>query len=325
MSNTKVFQLAALFAVLAAGSAHAHATFTSPTVTAESYAVIELQIPHGCDGKATNEVHLKLPEGFVFAKPQPKAGWELEIIRGEYEKSYDDHGTAVNAGPVEIRWKGGELPDEFYDTFVVRGKVSGVAADEKLAFPTTQFCGSDATVAWTDIADEGVDPHSLESPAPVLTVAAKATAKHGSHGSHGSEPQAAASVMAGDLQLEDAFTKAMLPGQPVGGGFVTVHNGGSQDDRLVKATSPVADRVELHEMAMQGDVMKMRKLDTGIVVPAGGAVELKPGGLHLMFMDVKTPFKEGDSVPVTLTFETAGDVEIMLPVRSASPAGHDHH
>src|SRR3546814_19094022 len=79
----------------------------------------------------------------------------------------------------------------------------------------------------------------------------------------------------------------MLPGQPVGGGFVTIRNGGSEDDVLVSISSPAAQVVELHEMAMEGEVMKMRKLEAGIPVPAGQAVELKPGGLHMMFMQVK--------------------------------------
>lgn len=319
MNTMNTIQLSALAVIAAAGNAHAHATFTKSTVTAESYAVMELQVPHGCDGKATNEVRIQLPEGFVFAKPQPKPDWELEIIQGEYKKTYDDHGTDVSAGPVEIRWKGGELPDAYYDTFVVRGKISGIEPGTKLAFPATQVCGSDATVAWTEVAAPGADAHALKSPAPVVTVVEKQAA------GHGSAAAAAAPVKFGNLELDGAFTKAMLPGQPVGGGFVTIRNTGSEDDMLVSASSSIAAGVELHEMAMQGDVMKMRKLDSGIPVAAGATVELKPGGLHMMFMQVKTPFKEGDSVPVTLTFEKAGTVDIVLPVQAAGPAGHKHH
>lgn len=317
MKTMKTIQLSALALIAAAGSAHAHATFTKPTVTAESYAVMELQLPHGCDGKATNEVRVQLPEGFVFAKPQPKPGWELEVIKGEYKKTYDDHGTDVSAGPVEIRWKGGELLDEYYDTFVVRGKISGVEPGAKLAFPATQLCGSDATVAWTEVAAPGADAHALKSPAPVVTVVEK-------HGDAHAHAVAFKPVKLGSLDIEGAFTKAMLPGQPVAGGFVTIHNAGGEDDMLVSVSSPAAAAVELHEMAMQGEVMKMRKLETGVPVAAGASVELKPGGLHMMFMQVKTPFKEGDSVPVTLTFEKAGSVEIAVPVRAAGPAGHKH-
>jgi len=128
----------------------------------------------------------------------------------------------------------------------------------------------------------------------------------------------------GDLEITSAFTKAMLPGQPVGGGYLTIKNGGKSDDMLVSVSSPAAGTVEMHEMAMQGQVMKMRKLDTGIAIPAGKTVELTPGGLHLMFMKVKEPFKQGSQVPVTLTFEKAGKVDITLPVEAAGPGGHEH-
>ncbi|ATN34561.1 hypothetical protein ACO34A_12190 [Rhizobium sp. ACO-34A] len=325
----------AAIASLNAGGAFAHASFANEPVRPESYFVAVLQIPHGCDGKATNEVQVTLPEGFVFAKPQPKAGWELEVIKGDYQKPYDDHGKKVTSGPVEIRWKGGDLPDDFYDTFVIRGKVSGVEAGGNLAFKTIQLCGTDGKVAWDEIAAPGVDPHSLKSPAPVIKIAGGDDAMPGmaghdmqghdmqGHGAmHGSDAGAApATAMeaakVGDIELSAGFTKAMLPGQPVGGGFVTIKNGGASDDRLVSAESPAAGRVELHEMAMVNDVMKMRQLNEGVPVPAGQTVELKPGGLHMMFFEVKQPFVEGGSVPVKLAFEKAGTVEIVLPVGPA--------
>jgi periplasmic copper chaperone A len=121
-------------------------------------------------------------------------------------------------------------------------------------------------------------------------------------------------VVLGDLTIEGYWVKAMLPGQPVAGGFLSVTNKGSADDKLVSATSPKSGRVELHEMAMKGDVMEMRALEGGIAIPAGATVELAPGGLHVMFFDVAEAFNEGDLVPVTLTFEKAGTVELIVPV-----------
>lgn len=321
MIKTRTFVLSLMLSAAGAAGAQAHASFSQPTVTADSYAVMSLQVPHGCDGKSTTEVHIQLPEGFVFAKPQPKPGWELEIINGEYKNTYDNHGTAVSSGPVEIRWKGGDLPDEYYDTFVVRGKISGIEADTVLAFPATQMCGSDASLDWSEIAAPGADPHSLKNAAPTVTVLAKAEG----HAAHGNSGATIAPSTVGALELEDAYVRAMLPGQPVGGGFVIIKNTGSKQDRLISASSPVAETVELHEMVMQGEVMKMRKLNEGIPLPAGETVELKSGGLHMMFMQVKTPFKEGDAVPVTLTFEKAGSVELTLPVKSAAPGGHAHN
>ena len=124
-------------------------------------------------------------------------------------------------------------------------------------------------------------------------------------------------VKLGDLEISGGFAKAMLPGQPVGGGGFTVKNNGSADDHLVSVTSPMSGEVQIHEMAMQDNVMKMRQLKDGIVVPAGQTVELASGNLHLMFLQVKSPFKQGDKVPVTLTFEKAGKVDLVLNVLSA--------
>lgn len=121
-------------------------------------------------------------------------------------------------------------------------------------------------------------------------------------------------VRLGDLEISGAWAKAMLPNQKVAGGFLTVVNTGAEDDRMIAVSSPSSPDVQMHEMAMDGEVMKMRQLSDGIPVPAGATVELAPGGLHLMFMRVPEPFKEGDTVAVTLTFEHAGTVELTLPV-----------
>ncbi|KPF41764.1 copper chaperone PCu(A)C [Rhizobium sp. AAP43] len=345
--KTQVIFATAMLTLASSTAALAHASFANQPVKIGSYVAATLQVPHGCDGKATNEVQIKLPEGFISAKPMVKPGWEIEIITGDYQKSYDNHGKAITSGPVEIRFKNGELPDDFYDTFVVYGKVAAGDPATGLAFPTVQLCGANAKVAWTEIAAPGQDPHALKGPAPVLAVevgqgnehaghaahaadssqgqvstADAAGGAHGAHAAHaGHDAQMADAnpggfepVTLGNLELTAGFTKAMLPGQPVGGGFITVTNKGDADDRLVSATSEQAGEVQLHEMSMQGDVMKMRQLKDGITIPAGQTVELAPGGMHMMFYKVVKPFRQGDSVPVTLTFEKAGQVEVMLPV-----------
>ena len=131
-------------------------------------------------------------------------------------------------------------------------------------------------------------------------------------------------VVLGDISLSGHWTRAMLPGQKAGGGFVTIANTGSQDDRLVAVSTPGVKRAEIHEMSVVDDVMKMRPLADGLVLPAGETVELKPGGYHMMFMGVEQPFKEGGMVPVVLTFEKAGEIEIMLPVMAAGSKSMDH-
>lgn len=138
----------------------------------------------------------------------------------------------------------------------------------------------------------------------------------------------AASVSVGSIAISGAFTRATLPNAPVGGGFFTLTNTGSQDDRLVSASADFADVAQIHAMAMQGDVMKMGQLKDGLVIPAGETVTLAPGGYHLMFMGLKHPLVEGETVAVTLTFEKAGSVTLDLPIgdpaADAPIAGMDH-
>ena len=125
----------------------------------------------------------------------------------------------------------------------------------------------------------------------------------------------------GSVQIENAYTRATVPGQQAAGGFMKIESKGAAD-QLVSASSPVAGEVQLHEMAMDGNVMKMRQVKD-ITVPAGGAVELKPGGLHLMFMNIKAPLTAGETVPVKLKFAKAGEVEVKMPVNAmGAGAGH---
>lgn len=128
----------------------------------------------------------------------------------------------------------------------------------------------------------------------------------------------------GDLVLEGTWTRATPPKAKAGGGFVTITNKGAADDRLVSAASPVAKRVEIHEMAVTDGVMKMRELENGLAIPAGETVALKPGGFHIMFMMLNQPFKMGEKVPVTLTFEKGGEVQIQLDVQKMGAKGMDH-
>ena len=124
------------------------------------------------------------------------------------------------------------------------------------------------------------------------------------------------------ITIEDAYTRATVPGQQVAGGFMKIENKGAAD-QLISASSPVAGEVQLHEMAMEGNVMKMRQVKD-IAVPAGGAVELKPGGLHLMFINIKAPLAAGETVPVKLKFAKAGDVEVKMPVNAMGSGAIKH-
>lgn len=129
----------------------------------------------------------------------------------------------------------------------------------------------------------------------------------------------------GAIDIGHPYARATAPGQPTGGGFLKLTNKGDAADRLVSASAAVSSRVELHSMKMEGDVMRMRQVDA-VDVPAGETVELKPGGLHIMFVDLKAPLKAGDSFPMTLKFEKAGEVTVDVKVQqvAAEPAAHQH-
>lgn len=140
-------------------------------------------------------------------------------------------------------------------------------------------------------------------------------------------------VSVGALELSELRTLETPPNARNAGGFVTIVNTGDVDNRLVSATSPVSERVELHTMTMDGDVMRMRELEDGIALPAGETVELKPGGLHVMFIGLSAPFVTGETVPVTLTFESGDTQELVMPVMERTMEmmhgdddneGHDH-
>ncbi len=133
-----------------------------------------------------------------------------------------------------------------------------------------------------------------------------------------SNPSRAADVTAGSLRIQHPMARATTPGQQTSGAYMTIVNNGPSD-RLISATSPVAVAVELHEMRMEGDVMKMRRVD-GIDLGSGKTVELKPGAFHVMFLGLKSPLVDGTSLPLTLHFEKAGDVDLQLPVEASAGA-----
>lgn len=117
------------------------------------------------------------------------------------------------------------------------------------------------------------------------------------------------------IAVADAWAAPTPKGAKVAAGFLVVANGATTDDRLVGATSPRAKRVELHEMSKEGKTMKMRPVKDGIAVPAGASVTLSQDGLHLMFTEIDKPFVVGDTIPVKLTFEKSGEVEIAVVVK----------
>jgi copper(I)-binding protein len=115
------------------------------------------------------------------------------------------------------------------------------------------------------------------------------------------------------IEIDNAWTRATPPGAKTAAGYMTIRNQSSSPDRLIGAASPLAARVEMHVHLHDGDVMRMRQVK-GYDIPANGSLELKPGGAHLMFVDIKRAFKEGEKIPVTLRFERAGEMKLEFRV-----------
>jgi copper(I)-binding protein len=136
----------------------------------------------------------------------------------------------------------------------------------------------------------------------------------------------------GQLEIDHPYSRAMLPGAVVGAGYLKIVNHGDAD-RLLSVTASRAKSSQLHEMQMSDDMMSMQEMGDGIEIPAHGVVDLKPGAFHVMFMNVAQPFKEGERIKATLTFEKAGSVEVDFivgapagdpPAHDAHKGGHDH-
>jgi hypothetical protein len=280
-----------------------------------------LKVPHGCDGSPTHTVKVEIPEGFIGVKPMPKAGWKLDTVQGPYAKTYAFyHGKKLSEGVREIAWSGGELADAHYDEFVASGFLAKeLEPGAKLYFKVVQLCAK-GELKWVEIPAEGQNPHDLEAPAALLRIA--------SDEQGAAQEQAAVTV--GTLAIEGAWTRATAHGAKVAAGYLTIRNTGTEADTLEAVETPVAARGEIHEMTMTDGVMRMRRLSDGIEIPAGGSVALKPGGMHLMFIDLKQPSVEGGKIAVKLTFKSGAVADLELPIRKLGSAaggasGHGDH
>ena len=136
----------------------------------------------------------------------------------------------------------------------------------------------------------------------------------------------AGDVKAGSLTIEQPWVRATIGDSADSAAYMKIENAGDQPDRLVAVKTDAAEDAMLHESRMEDGVMKMVHLPDGIEIPAHGAAELKPLGMHVMLMGLKQPLKEGGRLPLTLTFATAGEVKVDAVVAKHAPAGEapDH-
>jgi len=301
---------AALFAL--STPALAHVSFETAQATPNSTFKAVLRVSHGCDGQPTLKLRVRIPEGVVAVKPMPKAGWKLETAKGAYVRAYKVQGETVSEGVTDIIWSG-SLDDAFYDEFVFQARFTDAyQPGATVYFPVVQECEK-STEEWVQVPAAGDAPPRLAFPAPGVRIVAAANA--------------APAQRVGALAIEQPWSRATPAGASVGGGYLRVTNNGQEADRLIGGSFPGASRVEVHEMAMDGDIMRMKPVQGGLEIKPGATLELKPGAGHLMFMDLKEPLKEGQSVKGTLVFEKAGTVEVEFAVRGmggAAPAANEH-
>lgn len=181
------------------------------------------------------------------------------------------------------------------------------------ALAQTKLQASQAVIAdqLDSVAHASELPDAQPSSAPGTVILA---ASSGASTDHSSMKQPSYAV--GDLVITNVRAGATVPKAPVAGGYMMIKNNGSTADFLVGGQAAFAGEVQIHEMKMQDDVMKMRELADGLEIPAGGEVVLKPGGYHVMFMKLTEPLAEGESRKATLTFKNAGSVEVEFSVKS---------
>ena len=134
-------------------------------------------------------------------------------------------------------------------------------------------------------------------------------------------------AMAGDIMVDDAYARSSAMSAKTGAAFMMIHNHGNAEDRLIGVASPAAKLVQLHTHKEDANgVMKMMHVEEGFALPADGMIKMQRGGHHVMFMGITEPFEQGDMIPLTLTFEKAGDMEIEVPVdlERQPMGGHNH-
>ena len=141
---------------------------------------------------------------------------------------------------------------------------------------------------------------------------------------------ASTAAFAGDadqVSVQDPYVRLAPPNAPATGAFMVIRNAGDKDVKVVKADNPVSRVTELHTHLNEGGVMKMRPVPA-IDVKAKGEAVLKPGGLHVMLIDLKAPMMEGDTVPLTLTFDDGStkkvDAKVVKPTAAPAPMEHKH-
>ena len=163
-----------LMAALAASPAAAHVYLEGKQATVGASYKAVFAVPHGCSGSPTVKIRVQIPEGVISVKPMPKAGWNVDVVEGQYANAYDYHGNKLSSGVKEVVWSGGKLPDQNYDEFVVSSFLTdSLKPNTTLYFPVVQECEKGVS-RWIEIPAEGAaQSHEDKSPAPGVKLLSK--------------------------------------------------------------------------------------------------------------------------------------------------------
>lgn len=278
--------IAASVILAGAAASFAHVVLQPGPAVAGSTYDAAFKVGHACkDARSTTGLTVRLPRGFVLQDVPARTGWKVDIDR---------------SGTGTVRWTADTpaqaLPGDRKGEFLLRGTLP--AAPGPLYFAVLQTCDV-GSADWAQLPT-GAAAEKLPFPAARLNVVAPGSAL---------------------VDVSGAWVRAAVPGQSGTGGFMTLAAGAPL--KLVGVATPVAGVAEVHEMKVEGDTMKMRAVPA-LALPARQAVELKPGGYHLMLMDLKQPIAAGNVIPLTLTFEDAAGAKSTLAVQApvqAAPTG----
>lgn len=290
--HASIRHLMPLLAATLVSAAQAHVTLPPGGATAGTVYSAAFRVGHACSKDAAYTTGLKVRVPPGFTVVEAQPRAGWTLSSGKDEVSWT--ATSLQAG----------VPKAEKTAFVIRGKLTDKPGP--LWFKVLQTCDKDS-VDWATVPSGETDKPS--TPAARLDVL----------------PPGVAAV-----DVRDAWARLAVAGQTATGVFATLS--APSGARLVGGSTPVAQRVEVHEMKMEGDVMRMRELDQGLPLPAGERVELRSGGLHLMLTGLKQALPAGSSFPLTLRFVDLegreGSLQLQVPVVAVAPAaeaGHHMH
>lgn len=277
--------------VLAAGcsAAFAHVSLQAPQAQAGRPYQAVFVVGHGCDAAATTRVAVQVPPGFKATNAAPRPGWTADL------KGATATWTATS--------KEAALPNSQRGEFVLAGTAPSKTGP--LWFKVLQTC-EQGSLEWSQLPDKGTSTAGMKTPAVLLDVLGE---------------REFAAVQA-QPQVEGGWVRAAVPGQQATGAFMRLK--AREAVQLVGVETPVAGTAEVHEMKMDGDVMRMRAV-TRLDLKAGQTLDLGPGGYHVMLQELRQPLAAGATVPLTLRFRNTRGVEsrldLKLPVAVQAPAG----